>query len=189
MRTLLLLNLLALSAGAQPLIAGSTKLVGVEMVRQASSSDFVVVGTVIGPSAIGRRLTEKELRELDDLSKTLGGYLYTIRGGCVESGRRFDHRFAIGYNGRAMNSPFLDLLKQIASGVIIYEPFRRDAEGMVEFQDTVHRLREMERLGLVGQLFVQTRTSRDAEVVEMVMVQGGLTHEGQRLLDEQSGPL
>ena len=73
MRTLLLLNLLALSAGAQPFIAGSTKLVGVEMVRQASSSDFVVVGTVIGPSAIGRRLTEKELRELDDLSKTLGG--------------------------------------------------------------------------------------------------------------------
>ena len=97
--------------------------------------------------------------------------------------------FAIGYNGCAMNSPFLDLLKQIASGVVIYEPFRRDPQGMAEFQDTVHRLREMERLGLVGQLFVQTRTSRDAEVVEMVMVQGGLTHEGQRLLDEQNGPL
>ena len=87
-----------------------------------------------------------------------------------------------------MNSPFLDLLKQIADGVTIYEPFRRDAEGMAEFQDTVHRLREMERLGLVRQLFVQTRSSRGAEVVDMVMVQGGITREGQRLLDEQSGP-
>ena len=93
----------------------------------------------------------------------------------------------IVYNGCAMSSPILDLLKQTAHGVVIYEPFRRDAQGMAEFQDTVHRLREMERLGLVGQLFVQTRTSRDAEVVEMVMVQGGLTREGQRLLDEQSG--
>lgn len=46
-----------------------------------------------------------------------------------------------------MNSPFIDLLKQIASGVTIYEPVRRDAQGMAEFQDTVHRLREMERLG------------------------------------------
>ena len=87
-----------------------------------------------------------------------------------------------------MDSPFLDLLKQIADGVVIYEPFRRDAQGMAEFQDTAHRLREMERLGLVRQLFVQTRASRDAEVVDLVMVQGGLTREGQRLLDEQSGP-
>jgi hypothetical protein len=86
-----------------------------------------------------------------------------------------------------MDSPFLDLLKQIADGVAIYEPFRRDAKGMAEFQDTVHRLREMERLGLVRQLFVQARASRGAEVVDMVMVQGGLTREGQRLLDEQSG--
>ena len=105
----------------------------------------------------------------------------------MEGGCAFDHLVAVSYNGGAMSSPFLDLLKQIASGVIIYEPFRRDAQGMAEFQDTAHRLREMERLGLVGQLFVQTRTSRDAEVVEMVMVQGGLTHEGQRLLDERSG--
>jgi hypothetical protein len=87
-----------------------------------------------------------------------------------------------------MNSPFLDLLKQIASGITIYEPFRHDAQGMAKFQDTVHRLREMERLGLVQRLFVQTRTSRDAEIVDMVMVQGGLTREGQRLLGEQSGP-
>jgi hypothetical protein len=87
-----------------------------------------------------------------------------------------------------MSSPFLDLLNQIASGVTIYEPFRRDAQGMAEFQDTAHRLREMERLGLVRQLFVQIRSSRGAEVVDLVMVQGGLTREGQRLLDEQSGP-
>jgi hypothetical protein len=93
---------------------------------------------------------------------------------------------SIGYNGKAMSSPFLDLLNQIADGVVIYEPFPRDAQGMTEFQDTVHRLREMERLGLVGRLFVQTRTSRDTEYVDMVMVQGGLTLEGQRVLAEQS---
>jgi hypothetical protein len=87
-----------------------------------------------------------------------------------------------------MRSPFLGLLSQIAEGVVIYEPFPRDAQGLSEFQDTVHRLREMERLGLVERLFVQTRTSRDAEVVDMVMVQGGLTVEGQRLLADQSGP-
>ena len=58
---------------------------------------------------------------------------------------------------------------------------------MAEFQDTVHRLREMERLGLVRQLCVQARASRGAEVADMVMVQGGLTREGERLLDEQSG--
>jgi len=77
-----------------------------------------------------------------------------------------------------MVSPFLDLLRQISEGVVIYEPFRRDAQGLGEFQDTVRRLREMERLGLIGRLYIQTRTSRDAEYVEMVMVQGGLQWKG-----------
>src|ERR1051325_3302471 len=98
----------------------------------------------------------------------------------------FNPLLSIGYNGAAMSSPFLDLLRQISEGIVIYEPFPRDAQGLNEFQDTVHRLREMERLGLVGRLFVQTRTSRDAEYVDMVMVQGGLTVEGQRLLADQS---
>lgn len=84
-----------------------------------------------------------------------------------------------------MSSPFLDLLSQIASGVVIYEPFRRDAEGMRTFQDTVHRLREMEELGLIGRLFIQKRDHRGEEYVDMVMIQGGLTAEGQRILAEQ----
>ena len=84
-----------------------------------------------------------------------------------------------------MKSAFLDLLKQIASGVVIFEPYPRTAEAMSEFQDIVHRLREMERLGLVGRLFVQARTNREAEIVDMVMIQGGLTVEGKRLLAEQ----
>ena len=86
-----------------------------------------------------------------------------------------------------MNLPFLDLLKQIAGGVVIYEPFRRDAEGLNEFQDTVHRLQEMERLGLVGRLFIEKRTSRGAEHIDFVMIQGGLTSEGQRVLVENFG--
>jgi len=84
-----------------------------------------------------------------------------------------------------MKSPFLDLLKQIAEGIEIYEPFRRDAEGLREFQDTVERLKEMERLGLVRRLYIQKRTRGSEEYVEMVMIQGGLTDEGKRLLTEQ----
>lgn len=77
--SVLLLNLLALSTGAQPLASDSTKLTGAELIRYVSASDFVVIGTVSAPSAIGKRLTEKESRELTDLGKTLGGYLYPIR--------------------------------------------------------------------------------------------------------------
>lgn len=84
-----------------------------------------------------------------------------------------------------MSSPFLDLLRQIAGGVVIFEPFRRDTGGLLEYQDTVHRLREMERLGLVGRLFVQTRTRHSTEYVDFVMVQGGITVEGKRLVAEQ----
>lgn len=50
-----------------------------ELFRLASSSDFIVVGTVTSSRPIGKRLTKKELSELDDLSKTLGGYLYILK--------------------------------------------------------------------------------------------------------------
>ena len=95
----------------------------------------------------------------------------------------------MSYNVYLMTPPFLDLLKRIASGVVIYEPFRRDAEGLREFQDTVHRLQEMERLGLVGHLFVQRRTNRNEDYVDLVMIQGGLTDEGKHLLAQQEGQL
>jgi len=78
------------------------------------------------------------------------------------------------------------LLKQIAGGVVIYEPFCCDAEGLNEFQDTVHRLQE-ERLGLVGRLFIEKQTSRGAEHIGFVMIQVGLTSEGRRILAENSG--
>ena len=83
-----------------------------------------------------------------------------------------------------MATPFIDLLKQIASGVTIYEPFRCTTEELKEFQDTVDRLKEMEQLGLIRRLFTQTCTSSDGEYIELAMVQGGLTPEGQRLLEE-----
>lgn len=86
------------------------------------------------------------------------------------------------YSG--MTTPFLDLLQQIAKGVIIYEPFRRSAPDLQEFQDTVHRLQEMERLGLIRRLFMQTRTNSNGEFIDLAMVQGGLTAEGERLLHE-----
>ena len=52
-----------------------------------------------------------------------------------------------------------------------------------KFQDTVERLQEMEREGLVQQLFLQFRSGFQVEdQIELVMVQGGLTDEGERLL-------
>lgn len=78
--------------------------------------------------------------------------------------------------------PFLSLLKQIADGVTIYEPFTRAPERLREFEDTVARLREMECRGLIGKLFIQTRTSSGEESVEMIMVTGAITEEGARLL-------
>lgn len=103
----------------------------------------------------------------------------------MNQGCDFNLSHRVSYNVHLMNSPFLDLLKQIAGGIVIFEPFRRDTDGMREFQDTVHRLQEMERLGLVGRLFVQKRMGRGEEYIDLVMIQGNLTAEGKRLLAEQ----
>ncbi|MBA3715264.1 MAG: hypothetical protein H0W76_22860 [Pyrinomonadaceae bacterium] len=81
-----------------------------------------------------------------------------------------------------LHSPFLDLLKQIESGVTIFQPFGRTPEKLREFDDTVARLKEMEQLGLIRQLFTQARTSFGEEQVNLVMVVGGLTEEAKRLL-------
>lgn len=86
-------------------------------------------------------------------------------------------------------SPFLALLRQISNGVTIYEPFDRTPERLREFSDTIARLEEMRRLGLVCQLFTQTRSSFGEEQITMVMVVGGLTEEGKRLLSTDSPDL
>ena len=85
-------------------------------------------------------------------------------------------------------SPFLELLKQIDAGISIFEPFGSTLETLREFADTVARLEEMKELGLVRQLFTQTRTSFGEEQIVMVMVVGGLTEEGRRLLGEPDNP-
>ncbi|MCP9496552.1 MAG: hypothetical protein MSG64_19085 [Pyrinomonadaceae bacterium MAG19_C2-C3] len=81
-------------------------------------------------------------------------------------------------------SPFISLLARIDAGVQIYEPFSKTADELRGFEDTVARLREMEHLGLINKLFVQTRTSFGTERVEMVTVVGGLAEEGRRVLGE-----
>ena len=83
-----------------------------------------------------------------------------------------------------MSTRFLDLLKQISDGIIIYEPFHLTTQGIAEFQDTVHRLQEMERLGLIRRLFTQSRTNSAGEFINLAMVQGGLTQEGEQMLAE-----
>ncbi len=85
-------------------------------------------------------------------------------------------------------SPFLEVLKQIDAGISIFEPLGRTPETLREFADTVARLEEMKELGFVQQLFTQTRTSFGEEQIIMVMVVGGLTEEGRRLLSEPDKP-
>lgn len=87
-------------------------------------------------------------------------------------------------SARGVRSPFLDLLRQIDAGVTIYEPFGRTPDRLREFDDTVARLREMHRLKLVKKLFVQTRAASGAEQITSVIVVGGLTEEGRRLLPD-----
>ncbi len=81
-------------------------------------------------------------------------------------------------------SPLLQLLRQIDAGVVIYEPFLHTPEHLREFDDTVARLQEMERLGLVKKLFTEAHTSSGKERIDFVMVIGGLTEEGRRLIDQ-----
>ena len=87
-----------------------------------------------------------------------------------------------------MTSPFLDLLKQIDEGIQIFEPFRRTSRELVEFQDLVARILEMESLGLIKRTFTQKREIAGAEYYDLIMVLGGLTAEGERLLAEHRGP-
>ena len=58
---------------------------------------------------------------------------------------------------------------------------------MLEFQETVHRLQEMEAQGLVSRLFLQKREIAGQPYCDLVMVTGGLTDEGRRLLEEHHG--
>ena len=85
-------------------------------------------------------------------------------------------------------SPVLDLLRQIDAGVTIYEAFNHTPEKLRDFEDTVARLQEIERLGLIRKLFTQTRTSSASgvEEIKLVMVVGGLTEEGRQMLAQHS---
>ena len=56
-----------------------------------------------------------------------------------------------------MSSPFLALLQQIASGISIFEPLGRTGREIAAFQETAHRLLEMERLGLIGRVCTEVR--------------------------------
>ena len=83
-----------------------------------------------------------------------------------------------------MTSPFIDLLKQLASGIYIFEPFYRSGRELQEFQTTVERLQEMKELGLVQYVWLQKRDIAGCEYYDMAVVRGGLTEEGERVLAE-----
>lgn len=84
-------------------------------------------------------------------------------------------------------SPLLDLLTQIDAGISIFEPFRRTSAELVAFQETVRRLQELEHLGLVRRVFTQVRNIAGQDYFDLAMVQGGMTDEGKRLLEEYTG--
>ena len=86
-----------------------------------------------------------------------------------------------------MTSAYLQLLEQIAAGVIIFEPFYRRGHELLEFQATVERLLEMHQLGLVQQVWTQQREIAGTEYYDMAVVRGGLTEEGEQLLAKQRG--
>ncbi len=86
-----------------------------------------------------------------------------------------------------MESAAIELLLQIKGGVAIYEPLGRTPWDLQKFQDTVERLKEMEREGQINRLFLQFRSGFQVEdQIELVMVQGGLTDKGERLLEQHS---
>jgi hypothetical protein len=76
--TILAFSLLSVAALPQTPFNVSDILPG-GLFGMASASRLTVIGTVASSQGIGRRLTEQQRRDLDDLSKTLGGSLYTIR--------------------------------------------------------------------------------------------------------------
>ncbi len=86
-----------------------------------------------------------------------------------------------------MTSAYLDLLEQIAAGIVIFEPFYRRGRELLEFQATVERLPEMHQLGLVRQVWRQRREIAGTQYYDMAVVRGGLTTEGERLLAKQRG--
>ena len=86
-----------------------------------------------------------------------------------------------------MTSAYLHLLEQIASGVVIFEPFYRRGRELLEFQATVERLLEMHQLGLVQQVWTQQREIAGTEYYDMAVVRGGLTTEGEQMLAKQRG--
>lgn len=80
-----------------------------------SSSDFVVIGKVAGPPrGITKRLSDKELLELDDIGKAMGGALYTFQVEkvlCAKTdftpgGRRGSAPFEKFYIFKTRNQPF-----------------------------------------------------------------------------------
>ena len=84
-----------------------------------------------------------------------------------------------------MSSSYLQLLEQIASGIVIFEPLSRRGRELLEFQALVERLLEMHQLGLVHQVWTQKREIAGTEYYDMAVVHGGLTAEGEQLLEQQ----
>ena len=84
-----------------------------------------------------------------------------------------------------MTSADLHLLEQIASGVVIFEPFSRRGRQLLEFQATVARLLEMHQQGFVRQVWTQKGEIAGTEYYDLAIVRGGLTEEGERVLARQ----
>ena len=79
------------------------------------------------------------------------------------------------------------LLEQIEQGIIIFEPLKRTSQELTEFQETVRRLLELERAGLIGHCFVQEHEIAGQKYCDLLMVYTGITERGRELLSGRTG--
>ena len=83
-----------------------------------------------------------------------------------------------------MDAEKLKLLKQIADGVTIHEPYYRRAKELMEFQETARLMLELSEEGLIGRCYTQVHEIAGVEYYDMAMTYTGITEKGRRVLAE-----
>ena len=83
-----------------------------------------------------------------------------------------------------MDERKVKLLKQIADGVTIHEPFYRRGKEMMEFQETARLMLELSEEGLIGKCYTQVYEIAGVEYYDMVMTYTGITEKGRGALAE-----
>lgn len=81
-----------------------------------------------------------------------------------------------------MNEREIELLKQIKSGVMIFEPYLRTSAELTRFQETSRLLLGLEEKGLVYKCYVTEFEIAGAKYYDSINIPRGLTPEGENEL-------